>query len=163
MGITEQYIDNDFFVEYFLSGTRQRLCRVPVGTRQRKAVVTVPGNGDGAFAECHLTHSTKKLPLCRVSTSLHSTKGQPAGPFVRFFVECSRRLLCRVPGPQHSAKKLYRCPGVASLPSALALTLGKGVYTLKLYDFMCMSFRFLHIVSHNFLQTFSNFYHSLYI
>ena len=26
--------------------------------------------------------------------------------------------------------------------------------TLKLYDFMCGSLRFLHIVSHNFLQTF---------
>jgi hypothetical protein len=35
--------------------------------------------------------------------------------------------------------------------------------TLKLYDFMSSSLRFLHIVSHNFLQTFSNFYHSLYI
>jgi hypothetical protein len=35
--------------------------------------------------------------------------------------------------------------------------------TLKLYDFMCNSLRFLHIVSHNFVQTFSIFYHSLYI
>jgi hypothetical protein len=34
---------------------------------------------------------------------------------------------------------------------------------LKLYDFMCSSLRFLHIVSHNFVQTFSNFYHNLYI
>jgi hypothetical protein len=37
-----------------------------------------------------------------------------------------RQVLCQVPGPQHSAKKLYRCPGVASLPSAMALTLGKA-------------------------------------
>jgi hypothetical protein len=28
-------------------------------------------------------------------------------------------LLCRASRPQHSAKKLYRCPGVPSLPSAL--------------------------------------------
>jgi hypothetical protein len=35
--------------------------------------------------------------------------------------------------------------------------------TLKLYDFMCRSLRFLHIVRHSFLETFSNFYHSLYI
>jgi hypothetical protein len=35
--------------------------------------------------------------------------------------------------------------------------------TLKLYDFMCSSLRFLHIMSHNFLQTFSIFYHNLYI
>jgi hypothetical protein len=35
--------------------------------------------------------------------------------------------------------------------------------TLKLHDFMCSSLRFLHILPHNFLQTFSIFYHSLYI
>jgi hypothetical protein len=35
--------------------------------------------------------------------------------------------------------------------------------TFKLYDFMCSSLRFLHIVSHNFVQTFSIFYHNLYI
>ena len=35
--------------------------------------------------------------------------------------------------------------------------------TLKLYDFICSSLRFLHIMSHNFLQTFSIFYHNLYI
>jgi hypothetical protein len=35
--------------------------------------------------------------------------------------------------------------------------------TLKLYDFMCSSLRFLHIVSHTFVETFSNFYHTLYI
>jgi hypothetical protein len=37
----EQYIGNDFFAEYFL-----------LGTRQRKAAVTAPSNGDGAFVEC---------------------------------------------------------------------------------------------------------------
>ena len=35
--------------------------------------------------------------------------------------------------------------------------------TLKLYDFMCSSPRFLHIVRLNFFETFSNFYHSIYI
>jgi hypothetical protein len=48
----ELYIGNDFFAEYFLSGTRQILCRVSQGTRQRKVAITVAGNGDGAFAEC---------------------------------------------------------------------------------------------------------------
>jgi hypothetical protein len=93
--LSEQYIDNGFFAEYFLSGTRQSLCRVSLNTRQRKAAVTAPGNRDDAFAECsrwhsanklslaecHLIHSAKMLPICRVSTSLHSTKGLPAGPF----------------------------------------------------------------------------------
>jgi hypothetical protein len=64
--------------------------RVPVGTRQRKGVVTAPGDGDGAFAECLLIHSAKKLPICRVSTDLHSAQDPPAGPFVRFFAECYR-------------------------------------------------------------------------
>jgi hypothetical protein len=35
-------------------------------------------------------------------------------------------LLCRVPKPLHSAKNLYRCPGLGSLPSAMALTLSKA-------------------------------------
>jgi hypothetical protein len=61
------------------------------------------------FTECHLIHSSKRLPLCRVSTSLHSAKGLPAWPFVSFFVECSRR---------HSTK-------LVSLPSVRATTLGK--------------------------------------
>jgi hypothetical protein len=34
-------------------------------------------------------------------------------------------LLCRVPRPHHSVKRLYRCLGVPSLPSVLTLTLGK--------------------------------------
>jgi hypothetical protein len=35
--------------------------------------------------------------------------------------------------------------------------------TLEIIDFQCGSLRFVHIVRHNFLETFSNFYHSLYI
>lgn len=50
--LSEQYIDNGLFAEYFLSGTRQRLYRVSVGTRQRKAVVTASDNEDGVFVEC---------------------------------------------------------------------------------------------------------------
>jgi hypothetical protein len=30
------------------------LCRVSESTRQRKAAVTTPGDGDGGFAECHV-------------------------------------------------------------------------------------------------------------
>jgi hypothetical protein len=36
----ELYIGNDHFVEYFLSG---RICRVSLGTRQRKALVAISG------------------------------------------------------------------------------------------------------------------------
>jgi hypothetical protein len=58
----ELYIGNDLFAEYFLSGTRQRICRVPFGTRQRKVVVTVPSDGDGSFVECLPWHSAK-MPI----------------------------------------------------------------------------------------------------
>ena len=49
----ELYIGNDFFAEHFLSGTRQRLYRVSLGTRQRKVAITAPGDGNEAVAECH--------------------------------------------------------------------------------------------------------------
>jgi hypothetical protein len=51
--IGKLYIGNDFFAEYFLLGTWQRLYRVSLGTRQRKVAITVPGDGDEAIAECH--------------------------------------------------------------------------------------------------------------
>jgi hypothetical protein len=35
--LDELYIGNSLFAEYFLLGTRQRLCRVSPGTRQKKS------------------------------------------------------------------------------------------------------------------------------
>jgi hypothetical protein len=52
--------------------------------------------------------------LCRVPDARALGKGGSNGPLCQS--------LCRVPGPQHSAKKLYRIPGVPSLPR---VTLGK--------------------------------------
>jgi hypothetical protein len=75
------------------------------------------GDGDGIFAECIRRHSAKKLPLCRVSVDQHSAKDPSAGPFVRFFVECSL---------WHSVKR-------ASLPSARATTLGKEAIPVPRY------------------------------
>jgi hypothetical protein len=82
------------------------------------------------LVECHLILPTKRLPLCRVSTGLHSAKGHQRGPLSVFLPSAlgdTRQswLLCRVPGSQHSTKKLYRCPGVPSLSSAMTLTLDK--------------------------------------
>jgi hypothetical protein len=71
------------------------------------------------FAECHLIHSAKRLPLCRVSTSLHSTKSPPVGPFVSFFAECSRR---------HSTK-------LSSLLNARATALGKEALPVPKFSF----------------------------
>ena len=60
-GLGIQCIGKAVFAGYFFSDTRQRLCRVLGSTRQRKAAVTAPGDGDGVFAECH------RIYLCRVS------------------------------------------------------------------------------------------------
>jgi hypothetical protein len=50
---TRQRKLDEYFPEYFLSGTRQRLCRVPPVTRQRIVAITVLGNDDGVYAECN--------------------------------------------------------------------------------------------------------------
>jgi hypothetical protein len=94
--------------------TRQRglgkvVCRVPESTRQRKAVVTALGDGDGVFAECHMRHSAKKLPLPSVDLTALGKESAKGGPHVRYFAEC---LIW------HSAKR-------ASLSSAIDITLGK--------------------------------------
>jgi hypothetical protein len=108
------------------SGTWHRLCQVSGSTRQRKAASRRWGDGDGVFAEC-LPTSTQQRIRQRVplSASLPSAL-------------CGTRQslsLCRVPQPPHSAKKLYRCPGTGTLPSAMALTLGK-VTSIHLFLFV---------------------------
>jgi hypothetical protein len=49
----------------FLSGPRQKLCRVPPSTRQRKVIVTAPSDGDvyRAFADCPPWHSVNSPSL----------------------------------------------------------------------------------------------------
>jgi hypothetical protein len=98
----ELYIGYGFFAEYFLLGTRQRLCWASQGTRQRKVTITAAGNGDGAFVECTRWHSTKSIPLpsllgdtwqrvalfAECPPDYLSTKRSPVGPFVSAFVEC---------------------------------------------------------------------------
>jgi hypothetical protein len=96
------------------------------------------------------------------------------------FVECQRVLdkekrlsRCLVTSPLPSIlgdtrqRGYQRAPLSVSLPSALGGTrqsvLLCRVSRPQLYDFICRLLRFLHIVCHNFLETFSNFYHSLYI
>jgi hypothetical protein len=71
--LCELYIDNGFFAEYFLSGTRQR-----------KVVVTAAGNGDGVFAECKRWHSAKSFRLCRVFARLAFDNEVASGPLCQF-------------------------------------------------------------------------------
>jgi hypothetical protein len=127
----ELYIGNSLFAEYFLSGTRQRLCRVSFGTRQRKVTVTAPSDGDGSFAECIPWHSANRpiLPSVRPSA-----KTGPVDPTASPCAESSSR---------HSAKEtslpsvwwtgtrqrtLQWAPLPVSLPSVLATALDKDVF-----------------------------------
>jgi hypothetical protein len=107
----------------------KEVCRVPGGTRQKKATVTVTETAslpsvcqaalgkESIFAECHLGHSAKSPPgRVPMSGSLPSAM-------------CGTRQsvpLCRVSATLHSAKSLNRCPGLCSLSSVMTLTLGKA-------------------------------------
>jgi hypothetical protein len=84
----------------------RRLCRVSSLTLDKSPL----------FAECMwYWHSAKKFPVDLFDGLLLSALGRTR----------QRLLLCRVPRTQHSAKKLYRFPGVSSLPSAIVMTLCK--------------------------------------
>jgi hypothetical protein len=83
----------------FSRALSKEVCRVPGSTRQRKAAVTAPGDGDGVFAECPRWHSPDSTRQRIHQRGLH----------VRYFVECF---------VWHSTKR-------ASLPSVRATTLGK--------------------------------------
>jgi hypothetical protein len=126
------------------------ICRVSDGTRQRKIAVMALGNDNWVCAECHRMtldkgslftecplywHSAKKLLVSSFTKTFaerirwNSAKGSPGGPLSvplpnAFVGTRQMLLLCRVSRPQHSAKKLYRCPGVSFLPSCRTLTLG---------------------------------------
>jgi hypothetical protein len=151
----ELYIGNSLFAEYFLSGTRQILCRVSFDTRQRKVTVTTPSDGDGSFAECLLWHSAKRLILPSVcSSGPRQRRVQWAPPPVpvpralegtrqrRLLCRVSSGLalgkesssgplcqsLCRVPWQQHSAKMALPVPRFPSLPSAIVSTRQRWLY-----------------------------------
>jgi hypothetical protein len=137
----ELYIGKSIFAEYFLSGTRQRLCRVSFGTRQKKVTVTAPSDGDGSFAECPRRHSAKKvylpsvwwtgtrqrtlqwapLPVPLPSVLAMALGKEPSsGPLCQY--------LCRVPWQWHSAKTSLPVPRFSSLPSAIFSTRQRCLY-----------------------------------
>jgi hypothetical protein len=80
------------------------------------SVVSQTLGKESIFAECQLGHSAKNTPeRVPMSGSLPSARHDTRQSV----------LLCRVSRTLHSAKNLYRCPGLGSLPSAMVLTLGK--------------------------------------
>jgi hypothetical protein len=78
--------------------------------------------------------------LCRVSAQQHSAKNPPGRVPMSGSLLSARYgtrhsvLLCRVSETLHSERNLYRCLGFGSLPSAMALTLGKEPLCRVLYS-----------------------------
>jgi hypothetical protein len=131
--LAKQCIGKAFFAEYFFSGTRQR--GLPSASDHSAKKSSRYGNGwrRRVFAECPMWHSAKELPLPSVCRHLGHSAKNPSGsvpmsgslPSATYGTRQSVPL-CRVSETLHSAKNLYRCPGLGSLPSAMALTLGKA-------------------------------------
>jgi hypothetical protein len=99
-----------------LGKEKQSLRRRVTETASLSSVVGQTLGKESIFAECHLGHSAKTPPeWVPMSGSLPSVLGGTRQSV----------LLCQVLGILHSTKNLYRCPGLGSLPSAMAWTLGK--------------------------------------
>jgi hypothetical protein len=135
----ELYIGNGLFAEYFLSDTRQRLCRVPFGTWQRKVAVTAPSDGDGSFAECLLWHSAKRPIL--PSACYHGPQQRrlqwapPPVPVPRALIGTrQRRLLCRVSNGLALGKESSSGPLCQSLCRVRWAALGKGSFFAECLD-----------------------------
>jgi hypothetical protein len=108
------------------------------------------GTFASSFAERIRRHLAKALSLPsarRTSSRQREHQRAPLSVPLPSIVGGTRQRLplCRVSRPQHSAKKLYRFPGVPSLPSAMALTLGK-VTKIHLFICFCCS---IHPNKHN--------------
>jgi hypothetical protein len=122
-----------------LSSTRQRLCRVPFGTRQRKVAVTAPSDGDGSFAECLLWHSAKRpiLPsACDHGPWQRRLQwAPPPVPVPRALVGTrQRRLLCRVSNGLALGKESSSGPLCQSLCRVRWAALGKGSFFAECVD-----------------------------
>ena len=141
------------FAECLLSGTRQRLCRVPVNHSAKKSCLTASIDGDGHFAE-RLTGGPRQSPPSLPSVTLG--KGREALP--------SALLVALGKGREALSSALLVALGKASLPlpSAMAIALGKLPSFAKCLSdctrhsweicFFCIFFCLLHPhihISHN--------------
>jgi hypothetical protein len=103
---------------FFLGHSTKRFaeCQGALGKEKRPLRQRVTETA--SFAECH------GCILCRVSSQKHSAKNPPGRVLMSGSLPsatCGTRQsvsLCRVPETLHSAKNLYRCLGLGSLPSA---------------------------------------------
>ena len=89
----KKVIGKGLFAESFLSGTRQSLCHVLTWHSEKKSRRNGGSHGDGGFAECQ-GHGTRQKPL-------PLPRAVDLGTWQRWW-------LCRVTGPWHSAKHVFR-------------------------------------------------------
>jgi hypothetical protein len=133
---------------------------VSPGTRQREVAVTVPGNDDGACAECPQSDTRQRLTHCRVSIILTLGKEAPRWPFTKSFAERIRWHSAKAPSLSSARRTSTRQKGspaglfvisfaecvrrhsikVASLPSAMATTLGKEVLSVPRCAFFAVCY-----------------------
>ena len=112
----KKLIGKALFAECLLSGTRQRLCRVPRGHSAKKSDRHGAGPVDGHFAECQPCRHSAKIFLiffkflCRVPTRQALGKdffslpsANPEGTRQRAFI-FFKKFLCRVPTLQALGK-----------------------------------------------------------
>jgi hypothetical protein len=137
-----------------LKNTRQSLCRVSHSAKSASAKPSLPSTFLGhlakLFTECQralgkekqslrrrVTETASLPSVCLTALGKESARGVPmSGTLPSAWYDTRQRvLLCQVPEPLHSAKNLYWCPALGSLPSVMVLTLGKVTSTHLFYLF----------------------------
>jgi hypothetical protein len=115
-----------YFVEYFLSGSRQRN-----SPSRRQVTIT-------KHLSSIISDTCQRSYLCWVPAGMALGKEGYSGPLFETLCQELRealdkegsggslcQFLCRLPGLQHSTKKLYRFLGISSLPSVMVMAFGK--------------------------------------
>ena len=118
----KKLIGKALFVECLLSGTRQRLCRVPRRHSAKKSNRHGAGPVDGHFAECQPGRHSAKIFYFFFKISLPSAN--PSGTRQRVFIFFYKISLPSA-NLQALGKDFLSFIFLISLPSALYTTLGK--------------------------------------
>ena len=102
---SKKLIGKDRFAECLLSGTRQRLCRVPRGHSAKKSDRHGDVPVDGHFAECQpCRHSVK---IFYFFLKKFFAECQPCRHSAKIFLFFLKKILCRVPSIRPLAKMFY--------------------------------------------------------
>ena len=100
----KKLISKTLFAKCILSGTRQRLCRVPRGHSAKKSDRHGAGPVDGHLPSANPAGTRQRFFIFFKKISLPSAN--PSGTRQRVFIFFTK-FLCRVPTFRHSAKIFY--------------------------------------------------------